>query len=280
MALLRRIQETWFFSFLLLVMRAVAQTEIPPPTFGGGQHFRITAVDESSFLEVKEAEDGSRSFSGYLIRMLDAISRPDRANFTYELFTPSGYGSSCRPQIIPSLNESEHHPFSSHYFKQYKCATDDVAEVFSDDANFPPTDLYWGMFYITGSRLLRNHFSIPFSPPYKGTPAMMGTAVRIPNIDDLVKQQDAGDQPPACVPGSWATTDFIVSAKRDLKIKEFFGTEEDMAEAIHSGECRIFVFDAPLAAQFVSRLKEKNECHDQDGQVSASTGTHSCRLSL
>lgn len=248
----------------MLLTTSTAQTFEELPSLQG-QHLRITVVEEGTFLVVTQKDDGSRSFSGYLIDMMDAISR--RANFTYELLTPSGYGSTCRPQITETQNISSYLPFSSHYFNQYNCATSDVTERFSNTVPFQPTDLYLGMFYVTKERLLRNYFTVPFSPPYKGTPAMFGTAVRIPSIEELVEQQKTGIQPAACIMGSTATLDSLRESAPDLQIREFLGTEQALYESIWSGECPIHIFDAPIAAQFVHRRHALGECHDAKGMV-------------
>jgi len=80
-----------------------AETAAPPPEPPqlNGRHFRITAVEEGSFLEIRDDPNGGgrAQFSGYLADVIEAVSKPSRANFTYDLLTPSGLGSACAPQL-------------------------------------------------------------------------------------------------------------------------------------------------------------------------------------
>jgi hypothetical protein len=142
---------------LLLYATATATVvSIPGPQLNG-EHFRITVVQEGSFLDVMEAEDGSLEFGGYLIDMIKALASENRANFTFELRTPSGLGSDCEPQL---QSEQDDDLYSAKYRQQYKCGTNDVNEL---SGKFS-TQLYLGMFYISPERQLLNDFTIPFVP--------------------------------------------------------------------------------------------------------------------
>lgn len=227
---------------------------LPPPPHLNGRYFRITVLEEGDFLDVIEDEgnDGSLSFSGYLIDMVDALAAKNRANFTYDLLTPSGLGEFCEPRL-QSINDEN--LYSAHYHSQYNCGTNDVNDIMSG-SNIS-TDMYLGMFYITPERQLRNHFTIPFVPPHKGTPAMYGTATGIRDIPDLVRQQKQGKQPEVWMHGSTASLDFVQSAFPDLKIRPHFGS---MDEAMDRGEAEISIFDAPLVAHHVLQRFRRGAC--------------------
>jgi len=125
-----------------------AQTTIKDPPNLQGAHFKITALEESGFLDIQEnEEDGSLSYSGYLIDMVQSISQPDRANFTFTLLPPSGYGSLCVPQLgSGSISEA----YGKSYRTQYNCGASDTND-FPLMTNYS-TDMYLGMYYVTPSR--------------------------------------------------------------------------------------------------------------------------------
>ena len=107
-----------------------------------GQHFRITVLERGTFLKVTEQEDGTLQFAGFLIDMLDQLAAPHRANFTYELFTPSGLGDSCEPQLESMEDERL---YSKHYRSQYNCGTNDVNDMHETLLfNNVSTDMYLG----------------------------------------------------------------------------------------------------------------------------------------
>jgi hypothetical protein len=141
---------------MVLVFSTATAVSTPAPQLNG-EHFRITVLQEGSFLDVMEAEDGSLEFGGYLIDMINALAAENRANFTFDLLTPSGLGSDCEPQLQSELDEEL---YSARYHQQYNCGTNDVNEL---SGNFS-TDMYLGMFYIAPERQLRNDFTIPFVP--------------------------------------------------------------------------------------------------------------------
>jgi hypothetical protein len=236
-----------------------------PPQLSGW-HFRITVLETGSFLGIKETEDeGSLEFDGYLIEVIEALAAKNRANFTFDLLTPSGLGSSCEPQL---QSEQDDNVYSSKYRQQYNCGTNDVNDI---GGNFS-TDMYLGMFYISPERQLRNDFTIPFVPPYKGTPGMYGTATGIRDIADLVEQQKQGKQPEAWLQGSTATLDYVQSIYPDLKIKAFFGSQVDLDRELDNGNCEIFISDAPINAHEVLQRSQRGECI-ANGKVSHSVET-------
>jgi hypothetical protein len=209
------------------------------------------------------AEDGS--FSGYLIDMLEAVARPDRANFNYTLLTPSGYGSACSPRL--ELNNStmgEQDEYGANYRTQYNCGTSDV----NDASNSYSTDMYLGMYYVTPSRQLENQFTIPFNPPFSGTLAMFGTATGIPNFEALVEQQASGLQPAACAPAGTALIRFVEDSYPGIQIKGVFGGGDEIAQYLRNGTCEIYITDGPLASSFVLRLSQEGACKGADGKVS------------
>ena len=143
------------------------------------------------------------------------------------------------------------------------------------------THMYAGMFYISPERQMKNHFTMPFSPPDIGTQVMFGTATRLQSIPDLIVAQQKQEQQmgstkttttttttnnnikPACVFGSTASSQFLQQVYRQLQVYEFFGTEDDVVTAIYDGTCPIFIFDYPIATQFILRrsLPRNNNNH-------------------
>ena len=241
----------WMTAITLLAVKFSWAQQEPPQL--DGQHFRITVLQGQTFLDISDNGDGSLSFSGYLIDMLKGVA--SKANFSYELLTPSGFGSQCIPQLL--TNETEV-AYSARYRMQYNCGANDVIDL--QGSNYS-TDFYLGMFYISPERQLKNWFTMAFQPPFKGTPAMYGTATGIPTISDLVQRQAQGKQPPACILGSTALLDLVQSRFPQLLIKPFYGsTEQDIYQSMVTGQCPIHVTAAPHAAQFVLRRFESGEC--------------------
>ena len=62
---------------------------------------KITVIENLDyFVAVSKEGDGApaaNEFSGYIIDMIDAVSK--KAGFTYELLLPSGKGESCSPVL-------------------------------------------------------------------------------------------------------------------------------------------------------------------------------------
>jgi len=132
----------------ILVGSSLAQTTIKDPPNLQGAHFKITAIEESGFLDIEENDDGSLSYSGYLIEMLRSIAQPERANFTYALLPPSGYGSLCEPRL--DVDADDENAYNAAYRTQYNCGASDTNDV-PLMAEYS-TDIYLGMYYVTPSR--------------------------------------------------------------------------------------------------------------------------------
>lgn len=237
----------------------------------------------------------SVSFSGYLVEMMAAIAQ--KANFTYTLVPPSGLGSKCVPQVQLPDEEWPSSPNSSSsstasglysptYRTQYNCGTADVTDVVvavqqqttnttnsnsttSLSLSLYGTDMYLGMYYVTPSRMLENHFTIPFVPPYSGTLAMFGTAVGIPTFEALVEKQKSGEVDPSrtCGRAGTALIDSVQESFPGLQVRGIFGGEQDIYQAFYDGTCTVYITDAPIAAQFVLRRSRRGECTDQTGMV-------------
>ena len=218
-----------------------------------GAHFRVTAVEENGFLDANEVSNGTVSFSGYLIDMLDGIAQENRANFSFALLPPSGNGSLCVRRLDNSTNDA----YAKVYRTQYNCGASDVNDL--PLTNYS-TDMYLGMFYVTPERQLENQFTIAFQPPFSGTLAMFGTATGIPNFDALIKQQQEGLQPAACAPGGTALLSFVQDSYPGLQVKGVFGGEDDILKAFQDGTCQVYITDGPIAAQFVLRRFRRGEC--------------------
>lgn len=249
------LRAQYLVSWGLLLSTTVAQQAVLPQL--NGQHFRISVLEEKGFLDVNEVVIGDETelyYSGYLIDMLEALARPNRANFTYTLLAPSGYGSMCNPQLEPNSPDDA---YNALYRTQYNCGASDV-----NDVPLLPTstDMYLGMYYVTPSRQLTNQFTIPFLPPFSGTLAMFGTATGIADLDDLVKQQKQGLQPAACAPGGSALITELAKSFPGIQLKDLYGGEEIITEAFQDGTCEIYIYDGPLAASYVLRRHQQDEC--------------------
>jgi signal transduction histidine kinase/CheY-like chemotaxis protein len=251
-----------FFCLFLFILTsfttAQEQEEQQQPPQLNGTHFRITALEENGFLDITESNKGNISYSGYLIDMLYALSQPQRANFTFSLFPPSGYGSACVPPLNASNPKDTTRAYSAVYRTQYNCGASDVNDVSNNNTH--STDMYLGMYYVTPERQLRNRFSLPFVPPFSGTLVMFGTATGIPNFETLVKLQQEGIQPPACAPNGTALIDFVQTSFPGLQVRGIYGGEDDIVRNFQNGKCQVYITDGPIAAHFVLRRFQRNEC--------------------
>lgn len=243
---------------------AAAQADGSIPQLNG-QHFRITAVEEKGFLDVDTSPEGKPVFSGFLIDMLTAVAKPERANFTYTLLPPSGYGEMCSPRLNASNPSARNTEYSPEYRTQYNCGASDVND--RPLSNFS-TDMYLGMYYVSPYRQLRNQFTIPFVPPFTGTLAMFGTATGIPSFESLVEQQSEGLQPAACAPDGTALIQFVRDSFPGIQLKGFLGGEEDITKAFQDGTCEIYITDGPISTAFVLRRAQMDECSAR-GKVSS-----------
>jgi ABC-type amino acid transport substrate-binding protein len=243
-----------------------SQPVVAPPQLNG-QHFRITALQESGFLDINTHADGSLSYAGYLIDVLEGIASEGRANFTYDLVPPSGYGSLCSPRLQRTDPTQAANAYESLYHTQYNCGASDVTDVSPIVQNTTTSDMYLGMYYVTPARQLLNQFTIPFLPPASGTLQMFGYATGIPDFPALVKLQAQGLQPAACAPGGTALLRFVETAYPGLQVKGVFGGNDDIYQAFVDGTCQVYIVDGPVAAQFVLRLSRLvDQCTVSDGR--------------
>ena len=144
-------------------------------------HFRITALEENGFLDITESNDGNISYSGYLIDMIHALSQPHRANFTFSLFPPSGYGS-CLCSSTQCLQSKGRDTSLLCLSIEHSTIVEQVMSMMFPTNNTHSTDMYLGMYYVTPSRQLQNQFTLPFVPPFSGTLGMFGTATGIAKL--------------------------------------------------------------------------------------------------
>lgn len=210
-----------------------------------------------------EGDKDNVKFSGYLIDMIDALSKDYRANFTYDLLPPSGLGSLCAPQV--TTNTSSDQVYSKEYRTQYNCGASDVNDR-------PPrpgysTDFYLGMYYVTPTRQLVNQFTIPFLPPFSGTLAMFGTATGIDDFDALVEHQSTGKMDPeaTCGPAGTALIESVIESFPGLKVRGIYGGEEEIYQSFVDRSCQVYITDGPLAAHFVLRRSRQDQCTDIEG---------------
>lgn len=96
----------------------------------------------------EDETDGNLFYSGYLISLLESLARPERANFTYDLLPPSGFGSLCVPRLTEGSDSSL--AYDKTYRTQYNCGASDTNDL-PLLANYS-TDMYLGMYYVTPSR--------------------------------------------------------------------------------------------------------------------------------
>jgi hypothetical protein len=300
----------FFFFFGLdddvVVVVKAQQSSSPPPQLNG-QHFKITVLQENGFLDIHDYNRGhvldfdsnndddeshqqnthnqtqyhsnlkGVSYSGYLIEMIEAVAKPERANFTYTLLPPSGTGSKCVPRLTAEGNNSSL-LYSKEYRTQYKCGESDVNDLTEYGTNASTlTDFYLGMYYISPSRQLLNQFTIPFNPPYSGTLQLFGTATHIPNISTLVERQHMSPEEQlsiigtegvpvtpssTCGPAGTALLDSILQMYPGLSVRGIYGGEDDIYQHFYNGSCVVYITDGPIAKQFVLRRSLRHECYD------------------
>ena len=242
---------------LFQICHASSSQQLPPPQLNGA-HFRITTVaDNIGFVNADENDDGTIAWSGYYTEILRAIARSDRANFTFELLRPSGYGSLC----IPVANAETEPPYQSAYHPQYNCGQSDVTDL--PMTNYT-TDFYFGMYFITPLRQRVSQFAMAFSPPLTGRNIMFGTATKLRDIQHLVEEQKAGKRKPVCMFRGHASIGFVKSAFPEIQIQEVTGIE-----AIRQGVCDVFISSYPGATSIVKQSFEMGRCH-VDGKVRCS----------
>jgi hypothetical protein len=206
-----------------------AQPELPAEPSLEGQKFKITIIENLSFLvNVDKEDDGNPTkdqITGYMKDMIDGIAQ--KAGFDYELFLPSGYGSSCNPQL--DINNTED-AYAKQYRPQFNCGQEDVIEH-----GF--TDMYWSLYYVSTPRQRYNQFSIPYKPPAEGALTMYGTATNVADIYDLIEQQKAGKQKPVCLGESTAYGRYLQGALEELEVYEVPNTNEGFLQGLNDGKC-------------------------------------------
>lgn len=90
---------------------------------------------------------------------------------------------------------------------------------------------------------------------------MVGTATGITSIQDLVKQQEAGTQGPACVEEGNDYVNFLYEAYPTLKTVEIDpGNGDGLYEALNMGICDVFIIDYPNAIQYVLQFSKEGNC--------------------
>ncbi|CAB9523064.1 expressed unknown protein [Seminavis robusta] len=233
------------------------------PFFGdptlSGQHFRITVLEHPGYVDIitmpEEEEDGRLQFSGYIIDVLEELAKPNRANFTYDLVTPSGYGSLCEPRLTPNKEGNPDDAFGKRYFQAYQCGESDVNDR---PKTHYTTDFYWGIFYITPERLKANRFTIPIAPPARATLGMMGTATHIQNIHELAASNNTQNYQICAFDGT-AYKDSLVLSFPQLHFKGI-SYAEDVHTLLHEGVCDIIIESYPVLKQTVLQLYNDNTC--------------------
>ena len=112
----------------------------PPPPRLSGQHFRITVAEQSGFVDFESDEATSLAFSGYSIDILKTIAKPNLADFSYELFPPSGYGELCSPHLERGNNATAAtFIYDETYYAQFNCGQGDVNDMPRSETS---TDMY------------------------------------------------------------------------------------------------------------------------------------------
>jgi hypothetical protein len=158
-------------SLVTFVSSASAQTEAGPKLTG--QKFKITVVAENGFVNIWDRSSltqpiAAEALSGYIVEMIESVAMPERADFDYEIYTPSGHGSQCAPQLAANASEGA---YSKDYYAEYRCGESDVTDLPETPTS---TDMYWGIWYVTPGRQLKNQFTLPFKPPSTGALGMWG----------------------------------------------------------------------------------------------------------
>ena len=240
-------------------------TTIESELIGGpqlnGAHFRITvAADQVGFVNVADTPTGV-AIDGYFIDVLEALSRPERANFTYELKTPSGHGSLCGSSGATSKDaqntNSSTRPYSGMYYHNYPCGQSDVTDVPLSDRS---TDFYTGLFYVTSERLRQNQVTIPLYPPITGTLAMVGTATRIRSIGEYVAQQNKGRRGPVCVVKDTVYPEFLRETFPTIQMEAIGPSYDEFDGALKDKTCDVIVVDHPIATSYVVLRSQLDEC--------------------
>ena len=190
---------------------------------------------------------------------------------TLEFVTPSGMTSLCEcatadedgidgddyDEVDGGNVNNTIQPYSPRCRTAYGCATSDVNDVPHTEYT---TDMYLGLFYVTPARQLLNHFTMPLFPPTTGTLTMVGTATRVRDIEELVQQQKAGKQKPACVIENTAYRSFLQKSYPSIQMVDVQSYNHKLTEALRDGTCDVIIVDHPVATQFVLERAQTNDC--------------------
>lgn len=229
---------------------ATANAQEDPPPLLSGHHFRITIVAEDGFVEFNDNGEPS----GYLVNMVTSLA--NRANFSYELLPPSGFGSKCGHSTED--DDGSRIPYDPQYQSQYLCGQSDVNDL--PKSNYT-TDMYLSLFYLSPQRLLENKFSMAFQPPVTGALTLFGTATGFRNFNELTEQQAVGAQRPICVQQNTAYAQYLKQTFPELKTVGFPGGPESHYNALKNDLCDAHVSDNPIATRFVLLRSQQGQCH-------------------
>ena len=249
----------WIPPLLLLTLTAISSssaddtlTNLPvtpqpdSPPLLTGHHFKITAIEEEGFIDIVDNGANNLSYGGYLIDILKELSF--RANFTYELRTPSGFGSRC----LPRLTDNGTLPaFHKRYRQDYRCGESDVNDR---PRSWYSTDMYWGMYYVTPERLQVNKYSLPFSPPDRATLGMLGTATHIRSIQDLKNFNYK-----LCALEGTAYMETLRLSFPDLNILGI-AQDKDVYVVLEEGTCDIILDSDPMLKRNILNFYLQDKC--------------------
>lgn len=240
---------SWIHASTIIAQSTI---DMEPPLLSG-EHFRVTVAQQDGFVDV----NGSSSFSGYCISMLDRLA--ERANFTYELLTPSGMGTLCEHNNNNNniTQQQERKAYDTYYRQQYLCGQSDVNDLPVSEFT---TDMYLSLYYITPDRLRMNQFSVPFHPPTTGSLTMYGTSTHIRKFDDLLQLQKSGQHGPVCIQQNTAQESFMKDSFPELQLVRIPGGDHEFHRALQEGICDLMIAEYPVATRFVYLQHQKGEC--------------------
>ena len=227
-------------------------------------------MDQRGYINAQVNEEtGQIRYYGYVVDILEELAR--RADFTYELVPPSGYGSLCKPRL--SLIE-EQEPFANgtlaskrrpnpnaymfSYASHFLCGESDVNDL---PLSHYSTDMYMGIYYITPDRLARNKFTLPYAPPgNQATLGMLGTATHVTSLPDLAHSGNPHHYK-VCANGDSAYIKTIETSFPQLNVEGIQPGEN--LERLEDGTCDIFVGPYPVLKQLIFQFYSDGTCTAQ-----------------